>query len=71
MIVETHATGLSARRLEYITEHLDRNYVSKGKIAGCQTLVARHGHVAENFAKDGHVMIRPRPHSRTAAVAAE
>jgi len=46
MIVETHVTGLSARRLEYITEHLDRNYVSKGKIAGCQTLVARHGQVA-------------------------
>jgi CubicO group peptidase (beta-lactamase class C family) len=46
MIVETKPTGMSAKRLERITEHLDRNYVSNGKIAGCQTLVARHGHVA-------------------------
>jgi CubicO group peptidase (beta-lactamase class C family) len=46
MQVDTKPTGLSGKRLERITEHLDRNYVSAGKITGCQTLVARHGHVA-------------------------
>ncbi len=46
MIVEAKPTGMSTARLERITEHLDRNYISPGKIAGCQTLVARHGHVA-------------------------
>jgi CubicO group peptidase (beta-lactamase class C family) len=40
------AAGMDSRRLERITEHLERNYVAPGKIAGCQTLVARHGHVA-------------------------
>lgn len=38
--------GLSAERLERITEHLNKHYVAPGKIAGCQALVARHGHVA-------------------------
>ncbi len=38
--------GFDAPRLERITEHLCRNYIQPGKIAGCQTLVARHGHVA-------------------------
>jgi CubicO group peptidase (beta-lactamase class C family) len=35
--------GFSAERLERITAHLDRNYIQTSKIAGCQTLVARHG----------------------------
>jgi CubicO group peptidase (beta-lactamase class C family) len=39
-------TGFAAGRLQRITEHLDRCYVTPGKIAGCQTLVARHGQVA-------------------------
>ncbi|MFI4974596.1 MAG: serine hydrolase domain-containing protein [Caulobacterales bacterium] len=39
-------TGLSTARLERITEHLERNYVAPGKIAGCQVAVARHGHLA-------------------------
>ncbi len=39
-------TGLSTARLERITEHLERNYVAAGKIAGCQVAVARHGHLA-------------------------
>jgi len=39
-------TGLSVPRLERITEHLERNYVRPGKIAGCQVAVARHGHLA-------------------------
>jgi CubicO group peptidase (beta-lactamase class C family) len=38
--------GLDTARLERITEHLERNYIRPGKIVGCQTLVARHGHVA-------------------------
>ena len=46
MQIDAKAAGLDAARLERITEHLDRNFVSAGKIAGCQTLVARHGHVA-------------------------
>jgi CubicO group peptidase (beta-lactamase class C family) len=39
-------TGLSTARLERITEHLERNYIAPGKIAGCQVAVARHGHLA-------------------------
>jgi CubicO group peptidase (beta-lactamase class C family) len=46
MDVHPKKAGFSKERLERITTHLDRNYVSNGKIAGCQTLVARHGHVA-------------------------
>lgn len=38
--------GFAADRLDRITEHLTRNYIDPGKIAGCQTLVARRGHVA-------------------------
>jgi CubicO group peptidase (beta-lactamase class C family) len=39
-------TGLSTARLERITDHLERNYISSGKIAGCQVAIARHGHLA-------------------------
>ncbi len=39
-------TGLSTARLERITDHLERNYIANGKIAGCQVAVARHGHLA-------------------------
>ncbi|MBF6600976.1 MAG: beta-lactamase family protein [Dehalococcoidia bacterium] len=46
MLLAPEQAGFSAERLERITEHLQRNYVAPGKIAGCQTLVARHGHVA-------------------------
>jgi CubicO group peptidase (beta-lactamase class C family) len=46
-------TGLSTARLERITEHLDRNYIATGKIAGCQVAVARHGHLAY-FRSLGH-----------------
>jgi CubicO group peptidase (beta-lactamase class C family) len=38
--------GFSAERLNRITDHLDRNYIEPGKIAGCQTIVARQGEVA-------------------------
>lgn len=38
--------GFAPERLARITDHLNRNYIDNGKIAGCQTVVARHGHVA-------------------------
>lgn len=38
--------GFDPKRLERITEHLNRNYIEPGKITGCQVLVARHGHTA-------------------------
>ena len=44
--MRNQVTGLSEARLERITDHLTRNYIEPGKIAGCQTLVARHGQVA-------------------------
>ena len=47
-------TGLSTARLERITEHLERNYIGPGKIAGCQVAVARHGHLAY-FRSLGHM----------------
>jgi len=39
-------TGLSTARLQRITDHLERNYIAPGKIAGAQVAVARHGHLA-------------------------
>lgn len=39
-------TGFAPGRLDRITDHLRRNYIEPGKIAGCQVLVARHGQVA-------------------------
>jgi CubicO group peptidase (beta-lactamase class C family) len=47
-------TGLSTARLERITDHLERNYIGPGKIAGCQVAVARHGHLAY-FRSLGHM----------------
>jgi CubicO group peptidase (beta-lactamase class C family) len=44
--VDPDAAGMSAARLERITEHFSRHYVEAGKIAGCQTTVVRGGHVA-------------------------
>lgn len=46
MEIDAKRAGMSAQRLEWITEHLERSYVATEKIAGCQVLVARHGHVA-------------------------
>ena len=40
------AAGFDPERLLRISEHVRRNYIDPGKIAGCQTLVARHGTVA-------------------------
>ena len=38
--------GMSVARLERVTEHLERNYVIPGKIAGCQVAVSRRGQLA-------------------------
>jgi CubicO group peptidase (beta-lactamase class C family) len=43
--VDAEAAGLDATRLERITEHFTVRYVDAGRVAGCQVLVARHGHV--------------------------
>lgn len=44
--MSTHGTGLDARRLERIDEHLNRNYINPGKIAGCQPAITRRGRPA-------------------------
>lgn len=46
MRIDPKAAGFDPSRLEQIANHLDRSYLESRKIAGCQTLVARHGHVA-------------------------
>jgi CubicO group peptidase (beta-lactamase class C family) len=50
--------GFAPERINRITEHLEKNYIAPGKIAGCQTLVARHGHVA--YFKSQGLMDRER-----------
>jgi CubicO group peptidase (beta-lactamase class C family) len=42
----SNMAGFAAGRLDRITEHLTRHYIQPGKIAGCQTLVARGGEIA-------------------------
>jgi CubicO group peptidase (beta-lactamase class C family) len=55
------AAGFSAERLERITDHLNRRYIEPEKIAGCQVVVARHGHPAY-FRNFGHMDLeRGRP----------
>jgi CubicO group peptidase (beta-lactamase class C family) len=46
MKVDPEAAGFDAKRLERITEHLTTRYIEPQKIAGCQTVVSRHGEVA-------------------------
>jgi len=46
MDISPEKAGFDAARLDRITGFLDRNYIQPGKIAGCQTLVSRHGQVA-------------------------
>lgn len=46
MDAQSQWTGLNADRLERITDHIERNYIQPGKIAGCQVEVRRHGHQA-------------------------
>ncbi len=44
--IDPIAAGFDPGRLTRITDHLRRNFIDPGKIAGCQTLVARYGTVA-------------------------
>ena len=46
MIIKPEEAGFSPERLERITHHIENRYMQAGKVAGCQVLVARHGHVA-------------------------
>ena len=46
MKIDPDAAGFDATRLDRITEHLTRRYIEPQKIAGCQTVVSRHGEVA-------------------------
>ena len=46
MDAQSQWTGLDAGRLERITDHIERNYIAPGKIAGCQVTVARKGQTA-------------------------
>ena len=46
MKIDAEAAGFDERRLERITEHFEKRYVSTGKITGCQITVARGDHVA-------------------------
>lgn len=45
MKINPDAAGLNPAQLERISEHLNRHYIEPGKLAGCQTLVARGGNV--------------------------
>ena len=45
MKIDPDGAGFDAQRLERITEHLTQRYIEPQKIAGCQTLVARHGEI--------------------------
>ncbi|HEX2591248.1 MAG TPA: serine hydrolase, partial [Rhizomicrobium sp.] len=46
-------TGINPKSIERITDHINRNYIDNGKIAGCQVEVRRHGYTAyhHNFGK--------------------
>ena len=46
MEVTPAKAGLSADRLAWITDHINRNYIDNKKISGCQVLVSRHGYPA-------------------------
>jgi CubicO group peptidase (beta-lactamase class C family) len=45
MKVNPFGAALNERQLDRVTEHLQSRYVDAGRIAGCQVVVARHGHV--------------------------
>lgn len=44
--LDPKSAGFDPDRLARIDEHLQTAYIDRGRIAGCQVLVARHGHVA-------------------------
>jgi CubicO group peptidase (beta-lactamase class C family) len=43
--IDADAAGLDETRLARLDDHLVRRYLEPGKIAGCQVVVARNGHV--------------------------
>jgi CubicO group peptidase (beta-lactamase class C family) len=51
-------TGLDPERLTRIGEHLQREHIDSGRQAGCQIVIARHGHVA--YARSFGLMDRER-----------
>lgn len=61
MKIDADAAGFDEGRLARIDEHLLRSYVEPGKIAGCQTLVARGGHVAHLSSLGSMDLERGRP----------
>ena len=61
MDAQSQWTGLDARRLERIGDHLQRNYIDPQKIAGCQIQVARHGHIAYEKAFGSMDVERAKP----------
>ena len=61
MKVDPDAAGLDARRLERITEHLTTRYIEPQKIAGCQTVVARHGAVGYHSSLGSMDLERAKP----------
>ena len=46
MDLNPKAAGFAPKRLDRIADHLSRNYVDNGKIAGAQVAVTRKGHLA-------------------------
>ncbi|HEY9219395.1 MAG TPA: serine hydrolase domain-containing protein [Phenylobacterium sp.] len=46
MDAQSQWTGLDAARLDRIDDHIQRNYIAPGKIAGCQVAINRRGHQA-------------------------
>jgi CubicO group peptidase (beta-lactamase class C family) len=61
MDAQSQWTGLDAKRLERIADHLQRNYIEPQKIAGCQVQVARHGHIAYEKAFGSMDLERNKP----------
>jgi len=55
--------GFSRKRLDRITEHLERNYIEPQKIPGCQVGVLRHGHPAYFCSLGSMDLERNRPMS--------
>ena len=61
MDAQSNWTGLDADRLERIGEHLQKQYIDKGRIAGCQIAVTRHGHPAYNAVFGSMDLERKKP----------
>jgi len=59
--VNPDGAGLDADRLERITQHFDRRYISPGKIAGCQVAVARRGQIGYFRSFGSRDLERSRP----------